>query len=135
MEGVLDHCLDRREAGAACHENHGLVGILAQIEHAIRTFETQDLAPLVLVEELGAEISAWNVADVQIEQRIILRRSRDGEAASTPVAQQQIDVLPREVLQALVGWKLERDDRNVGGDFLDFLDAAGQLANLDIASA
>ena len=32
VDGVLDHRFDRRETGAAGHENYGLVGVFAQEE-------------------------------------------------------------------------------------------------------
>ena len=47
MQRVLDHRLDRREAGAAGDEDDRLVGLLAQVERAERPFEAQDLAALV----------------------------------------------------------------------------------------
>src|SRR5262249_39250520 len=135
MKRVLDQRLDRREARAAGDEYDRLVGVLAQIEHAVRTFEAQDLSALEVVEELGAEVSPRHVADVQLEQRIVFGRSRQRETAPTAVLEQQIDVLAGEILQPLVRRKLERDDRNVLRDLLDLLDTARQLADLDVACA
>ena len=58
MQRVLDHALDRREAGAAGDEDDRLVRVLAQVERAERPFEAQDLAPLELVEQLLGEEAA-----------------------------------------------------------------------------
>ena len=114
MQRVLDDRLDRREAGAAGDEDDRLVRLLAQVERAERPFEAQDLAPLELVEELVGEEAAGHVPDVQLEQRVVVRRRREREAAPPAVLQQEVDVLAGEVLQALVRRQLERDDRDVG---------------------
>src|SRR5713226_811245 len=97
MERVLDHRLDRRKACSPRDEDHRLVGAVAQIERAERTFKAQNLAASVLVEQLIAEKPAGYVADMQFEKRIILGRGGDGEAAAPPVLEQQVDVLPGEI--------------------------------------
>ena len=65
-------------------------------------FEAQDLAALVLVEELVREMPAGDVTNVQLEQRVVVRRRREGKAAAATVLQQEIDVLAGEILEALV---------------------------------
>ena len=95
MERVLDHRLDRREAGAAGDEDDRLVRFLAQIERAERAFEAQDLAALVLREQRVGEEPAGHVADVQLEQRVVVRRRGEREAAALAVLQQEVDVLAR----------------------------------------
>ncbi len=100
MQRVLDHRLDRREAGAAGDEDDRLVGVLAQVERAERPFEAQDLAALVLVEQLVGEEAARHVADVQLEQRVVVRRRRQRKAAPLAVLQQEVDVLAGEDIAA-----------------------------------
>ena len=128
MERVLDHRLDRREAGAAGDEDHRLVGFLAQVERPERPFEAQDLAALVRREQRVGEEAAGHVPDVQLEQRVVVRRGGEREAAAMPVLQQEVDVLPGEVLQPLVRRKLELHDRDVGRRLVDRLDAAPAAA-------
>ena len=113
----------------------GFVGLLAQIERAERPLETEDLASLVLGEQRVGEKAVGNVADVQLEQLVVVRRRGQRKAAALAVLQQEVDVLPREILQALVGRQLDPDDRDVGRDLLDRLDAAWQALDLDVAGA
>src|SRR6185295_17390238 len=96
--------------------------------------DAQDLATLELVEQLPAEITARDVPDMQVEQRIVLGCRGDRKAAPPPVLEQKIDVLPRQVLQPVVRRKLQRDDGYVRGDLVDLLDPARQLADPDVAS-
>src|SRR5207248_2497 len=86
-------------------------------------------------EKLARERAARNVADVQLEERVALGRCRDREASPAPVFHEQIDVLAREILQALVCRQLERDDGDIGSDLLDLLDPARKSADLDVAGA
>ena len=134
MQRVLDDSLDRREAGAAGDEDDRLVRFLAQEERAERALEAQDLAALVLVEQLVREVPAGDEADVQLEQRVIVRRRGQREAAATAVLQQEVDVLAGQILQALVRRQLDPHDRDVGRRLLDRLDAARELADLDVAA-
>ena len=127
--------LDRREAGSAGDEDDRLVGILAQVERAERALEAQDFAALVFLEQLIAEDTARNVPDVQLEQRVVLRRVGERKAAPASVLEQEVDVLPGEVLQPLVRRKLERNDGDIGRGLVDLFDAAGQLPDLDVAGA
>ena len=133
VERMLDDAFDRREAGTAGDEDDRLVRLLAQEERAERPFEAQDLAPLELREQLIGKPSAGKVADVQFEQRVVVRRIRKREAAAATVFQQEVDVLPGEELQPLVRGQLELDDRHIGGRLVDRFDAARQLANADVA--
>ena len=103
MQRVLDHGLDRCETGATGDKNDRLVRFLAQEERAERTFEAQDLAPLELGEQLVGEKAARHVPDVQVEKRVVLGRGRDRKAAPAAVLEQEVDVLPGQVLQAFVG--------------------------------
>ena len=135
MQRVLDHRLDRREAGAARDEHDRLVRLLAQVERAERPLEAQDLAALVLREQRVAEEPARDVPDVEFEQTVVVRRRREREAAPLAVLQQEVDVLAGEELQALVGGQLQPDDRDVGRGLVDRLDAAGEALDLDVAGA
>ena len=127
--------LDRRETGAAGDEDDRLVRFLAQEERAERPFEAQDLAALVLVEELVREMPAGHVPDVQLEQRVVVRRRGERKAAAAAVLQQEVDVLAGEILQALVRRQLDLDDRDVRRRLVDRLDAARKLPDLDVAGA
>ncbi len=73
MQRVLDHCLYRRKAGSAGDEYRRLVGFLAQVESAQRTFEAKDLAPLVLGEQQVGEKPVRHMPDVQFEQLVVVR--------------------------------------------------------------
>src|SRR6185369_14971736 len=68
VEHVLDHSLDRREAGARGDEHQRLVGILAQEECAQRPFEAQDVALLHLGKDVVGELPAGDVAHVQFDE-------------------------------------------------------------------
>ena len=58
------------------------------------------------------------------EQRIVFGRGSERKAAPPAVVEQEVDVLPGEILQALVRRQLERHDRNIGRDLVDLLDPA-----------
>ena len=134
VQRVLDDALDRREAGAAGDEDDRLVRFLAQEERAERPFEAQDLAPFEFVEQLMGEMPAGDKANVQLEQRVVVRRRGEREAAAAAVLQQQVDVLAGQKLQALVRRQLDLHDGDVRRRLVDRLDAAGQLADLDVAA-
>ena len=71
---MLEHALDRREPGAAGDEDHRLVRILADKKAAERTFEAQDVTFLQSTEHLVGKQPARHMADVQFQQRVIVRR-------------------------------------------------------------
>ena len=135
VEEVLDLRLDRREAGAAGHEDDRLVGVLAQVEGAQRALEAQDGALLHLLEDVAREGAARRLAHVQLQELVVVRRVGHGEAAPLAVLHQDVDVLAREELQPLAGGKLERDDRDVVGGLLHLLHAAGQRADREVLRA
>jgi hypothetical protein len=135
VQRVLDDRLDRSEAGAAGDEDDRLVRFLAQEERAERTFEAKDLATSVFVEELVGEVPAGDVANVQLEQRVVVRWRRKGKAAAAAVLQQEIDVLPGQILEPLVRRQLDLDDRHIRRGLVDRFDAAGKLPDLDVAGA
>src|SRR6202030_1930808 len=76
-----------------------------------------------------------NVADVQLEQRVIFRRVGERKAPPSSVLEQEIDVLPGEILQSLVRRKLERNDGDIGSCLVDLFDAARQLPDLNVAGS
>src|SRR6266511_2292794 len=121
MQGVLDDRLDRRKARAAGDQDDRLVGLLAQIERPQRPFEAQDFAALEFVEELTAEQATRYVAHMQFEQRVVFGRGSKRKAPPPAVLEQEVDVLPGEILQALVRRQLERHNRDVGRDLVDLL--------------
>ena len=71
--------------------------------------------PLNSLNSWSVKKPPGHVADVQLEQRVVVRRRREREAAPPAVLQQEVDVLAGEELQPLVGGQLELDDRDVGG--------------------
>ena len=125
--------LDRREAGAAGHEDDRLVAVLAQEEAAVRAFEAQDGFFLHAVEHVVGEQAAGNVADVQLQEFVVVRRVGEREAAPLAVLEQDVDVLPGEELQAFVGRQLQMQYHHVVGDFFHFLHAAGHGFDRDVA--
>src|SRR5205814_3559990 len=135
MERVFDHGFDRREAGAAGEKYDRLVRFLAQEKRAERALEAQDFPALELHEQLIGEKTARHVPDVEVEQRIVFRRRGDGKAAPAAVLEQEIQVLPGQVLKALVGGKLERYDGDVLRDLDDLFDSTWELADLYVADA
>ena len=130
VQRVLDDCLDRGESGAAGEQHHGLVAVLAQEEGAVRPLEAQDVARLHLFEHLVGEQSARQVAHVDLQQAVVMRRSGHGIAAPLAVLEQELDILPGQVVQALVCRELEGNHRHVRCGLFDGLHAAGQ--NLDL---
>lgn len=96
-------------------------------------FHAQDLASLVLrVQGIGEE-AAGNVAHVQFQQRVGVRRRGQRKAAAMAVLQQEVDVLAGEELQPLVGGQLQRDDGHIGGRLVDRFDPTGQALDRNVA--
>ena len=129
---VLDDRLDRREAGARGDEDDRLVRVLAQEEGAERPLEAQDVALLHLAEHVVGELPAGDVAHVQLDQLVVVRRIGHREAAPRAVLEQELDVLAGEELQALVGRQLQVQHHHVVGEPLQLLHAAGQRLHLDV---
>src|SRR5262249_4063655 len=99
---VLDHRLDRREAGATCDQNDRFVRLLAQVERTERAFEAKNLATLELLEQLIGEEPSRNVPDVKLDQATVLGRRRHRKATAPPTLEQHVDKLTGQILQALV---------------------------------
>jgi hypothetical protein len=66
------------------------------------------------------------VADMQLQQRVVMRRVGQRETALLAVLEQNIDVLPGEELQALVGRQSQMHVDHIRCQTLHFLDARRQ---------
>jgi len=135
MERVFDDGLDRCEARTTSDQNHRLVGVLAQVKRSQRPFQAEDLAPLVLRKQEVGEEPSRDMPDVEFEELVVVRRSRQRKAASLAVLEQEVDVLARQVLQPFGGRQLDAHDGDVGRRALDGFDAAGQPLDRDVARA
>ena len=67
--------------------------VFAQEEAAERALQAQDVALLHLAEHVVG-VAAGDVADVQLDQLVGVRRVRHREAAPLAALQQEVDVLP-----------------------------------------
>src|SRR6185369_853838 len=135
---VLDDRLDRRESGSRGEQDDRLLAVLAQEEAAERPFDAQDLLLLHRAEDVVGELAAGQVADVQLELRLVddgMRRVGHRVAAPGTVAQDELDVLAGAVLEQVVGGQLQANDRDVGRGPVDRDDAAGQLPDRELARA
>ena len=133
LEGMLEDALQRCEAGAAADENNRPVGVLAQEKGPQRPLDAQQGLFLHVVEDLVGKQPAFHVADVQLDELVVVRRVGNGERAGVVAPDQHIDVLPGEKLQAFRGGHLQVDANDVVGEVLEFLDAGGQRLDLDVA--
>ncbi len=131
---VLDHGLERREAGAAAHHDHGALGlVVAHEEGAQRPLDAQDVAFLHLVEHPAGEVAAVDVAHVQFQFVLEPGRAGDGKGAPLAAGQQDVDVLTRKELHALSPGHAQAQARHVPGEQVLFPDAHRQHAHRDVA--
>ncbi len=73
------------------------------------------------------------MADVQLQQGIVVRRIGQREAALPAVLEQDVDILSGEELQAFAGRQFQVDCHDVGRQPFDLLDARGQGLDRDVA--
>src|SRR6266849_4448200 len=135
---MLEYRLNRREAGAACHQDAGsgtlyasrfrhpcardaqgcasVAGgrmpgatgtstslyVVAQKECAERPFEAQQRLFLHFSKNMVRKMTAGDMANVDLQKSIIMRGVGQRKTAPAAVAQQNIDILPGQKLQALV---------------------------------
>src|SRR5574343_740455 len=130
--GMLDDGLDRCEAGAAGEQDHRLGRILAQVEAAVWAVETQDVTHLHGREHLVGELAARYVADMQLQQRIVVRRIGQRETALLAVLEQDVDILAGEELQAFAGRQAQVQLDDVRRQAFQFFDARGQGFDRDL---
>ncbi len=128
----VDHRFDRRESGTRGDEHDRLFGFLAQEKSAEGSLEAQDVALLHGLEHVIGERAAGNVAHVQLDELVVVRRVRHRKASPGSILEQDVDVLPREEHQALVRRKLQVDDHRVVGRALELVHARRQLPHLDV---
>ena len=132
-KGVLDDALDRREAGAAGDEDDRLVGILAQEEAAERTFEAQDVAFLQGGKHLLGEQAARHVADVQFQQRVVVRRVGERKAARLPSFSRKSMYCPARNCRRSLAGSLIFTTITSSARLFQFLHAARQRLDQDVA--
>ena len=125
VNGVFHQRLDRREARATRKQNHRLGRFVAQEKTAIGTLKAQDVLFLHAAEDMTSEFSVSDQANMELQEAVIMWRVGDGKRATLAVLQQELDVLPGEKLQALVGRQLEVQHDDVISHALDPLHAAG----------
>jgi len=79
-----------------------------------------------------AEQATRHVADVQFQQRVVVRRVGERIAAAPAVFQLKIDVLSGEKLQALVGRQLDLHPHHVVGELVELFHPAWQGFHHDV---
>src|SRR5687768_1840119 len=72
------------------------------------------------------------VADMQLQQFVIMRRISQRVTSALAVLHENIDILPGEELQAFVGGKLQGNNHHVGRDPFQLLNTARQRFDFDI---
>jgi hypothetical protein len=117
MEGVLDHALDRREAGGAGDENDRTLGF-AQREIAQRAIETDLVAQLHALEHVRGEAPARHQANLQFDEIGLMRRIGEGEGAPLTVVEDDVDVLAGLERDFFSLRQLEHHPHHVVGEFL-----------------
>ena len=123
---MLDDRLDRCEAGAAGDEDDRLVRLFAQKKSAERTFEAQDVALLHGFKNRLGKCAPGDVADMQFQKRIVVRRIGQRETARFLILEQNVDVLSGQELQAFIGGQLEREHHDIRRGPLHCLHTARQ---------
>ena len=135
VEGVLDHALDRREAGTAGHEQHRPRRVLAQHEGPEGGADAQDRLLPHLREDVVGEAPARNMPQVQLDQLVVVRGVGDRERPGAAVGEQELQILARQELQALLLRQLEVEADDVVRQVVDPHHAAGQDAHLELGGA
>ena len=135
VDGMLDQSLDRCETGTAGHHDDRLLRSLAQMERAERPLEAQDVLQLHGREDMVGEVAARHVAQVQIDDVVLVRRVGHREGAALAVGQQELDVLARQKLQALVARQLESEHHDIVRQSTQFLHPAGHGPDRDVLLA
>ena len=100
----------------------------------MRAVEAQDVAQLHGRENLVGEHAARHVADVQLEEGIVMRRVGQREAAPPAVLEQDVDILPGEELQAFGGGQAEVHFDDVRRQAFELLDPRRQGLDRDVGA-
>ena len=129
VKHIFDDCFDRRETSAASDENNRLVGF-AQKERAEWALEAQDGFFFHLGKGKFTERTAGNVAQMELDGGVIVRRIGHGITAPFAVFKQYVKILPSDKLQPLVGRQLELHDDDIMAGVNNFFYAAGQFFDL-----
>jgi len=84
-------------------------------------------AERLLVKHLVGEQAAGNVANVKLQQRVVVRRVGQRVAARLAVPQLKVDVLPGQKLQAFVGGELILTTITSSARFFEFSTRHGSV--------
>jgi hypothetical protein len=122
---VIDHALQRCEAGAPADEQARARRLLVEDESAERPLDAQQRALLHLVEGGVGEAAAGDLLDVQHEVLVVVRGVGQRVAAPLATLQQDVEILAGEKLQALGRRKLQAQLNHVGRQLRQRGDAAG----------
>lgn len=125
-DGVFDNRLDRRETSTAGDQDDRLDSVFAQIKSAVRAVDAQDVAALQGAENLLSEQPPRDVANVQLQHGVVMRRIGQGKAAFFAVLEQNIDVLAGPELQPFAGRQAEVHFDDVRRQFFQLFDTRRQ---------
>ena len=125
-DGMFDDGLDWRKAGATSQHDDRFLRVFTQEKAAMRAVEAQDVAYFHARKHLVGEQSAGHVADVQLQQRVIMRGVGQRETSLLAILEQDVDVLTGEELQALGGGEFEIQGDDIRRQFFQPFNARGQ---------
>ena len=113
---VLDDGFDRGKAGTRGQKHDGLGRFFAQVKAAKGAFNALDLFFFHHTKHVVGELATGHVTDVQFHRasRCIGHRV----AAACAVAQQELHILTRVVLEIVVGGQLQLHHHHIVGFFL-----------------
>ena len=132
LERLFDLTLEWREAGAAAHEDHRPRRVLVEHEAPQRRLDAQDRACLHLSEYPVSELTAIDMADVQFDVLVIVRRIGDRKGTLAAIGKDEIEILSGHELQALVFRQLEQQAHDVVAQVIDGVHTHGQQLDLDV---
>ncbi len=132
---MLDHPLERAEAGPSADEEHGAVGCLAQGEGPQGRLDAQDGLLRQAMEDMIGEGPARDMADMQFDERIVVGGVGDGEGPLAPVREYEVQILAGEELQALALRQLEPEAHDIVVELFLALHPTRQEPRLDLTGA
>ena len=141
LEGVAQHRLQRREAGATGDHQHRTLS-LAVAELADGSFDPQQRSDRQLCiaraagpEQPLGETAATHPPHVQLEELAVVRGARDGEAAAPAAREQHIEVLSGVEAYALDRRQPQQHLHHIGRERREGGDAARERLDLDVGDA
>ena len=129
---MFQHSLERSKTGAATDKNCGTLAVFTQEESAQRTLDAQHGFFLHLVEHLCTEIAAADIANVQFNEVIIMRRIGNGKRTWCMVLEEHINVLAGKKLQAFRFGHFQINADDVMCQVFKLVYTAGQGSDLDV---